>query len=461
MVDFSVLALDDETDILDSLSNLLGSAGYRVSAFSRAREFLAEEGWKKGPGAALIDLSLDGESGIEVLEALKASRPEYPCAAISGTSEIRMAVRAIKAGAREFFEKPLEARPILNWLGSLREAADAEAERRQLLADTLARYELVGSSEAIKAARAKIAEYAPLSETVLVVGETGTGKELAAAQLHYLSPRRSRPFKAVNIAALSADLIDSQLFGHLKGAFSGASERNEGLIIASRKSTLFLDEIGELRLDIQAKLLRALQDREVLSIGSVNPEKVDLRFVCATNRDLAAEIAKGGFRQDLYYRIAGLTVEMPSLRERISDIPELARCFLGRFSREYNAPDRELDDSAIDKLSSYAFPGNVRELQSILLRASLNAGGHPADSIRADGIALTQAPLPVFSDDGIFTLPDNLANAKRKLEKRYIETQLIAHGYSVPAVAESLGLLPSNLYRRMRSLDIDPNARNA
>jgi DNA-binding NtrC family response regulator len=459
MVDFRVLVLDDEGDILESITNLLEASGYQVSAYRRSREFLSDEGWRRGPCAALIDLSLDGESGVDVLETLRERCPELPRAVISGTAEVRLAVRAIKAGAREFFEKPLEARPILTWLGAARAAVESETERRQLLAETLARFELIGSSRAMQSVRDRITEYAPLAETVLVRGETGTGKELAAAQLHYLSPRRSRPFKAVNIAALSVDLIDSQLFGHVKGAFSGASERNEGLIAASGKSTLFLDEIGELRPDIQAKLLRALQDREVLSVGSTSPEKIDVRFICATNRDLAAEISRGGFRQDLYFRIAGLTIEMPPLRARPSDIPELARFFLGRFSREYNAPERELDDTALDKLHAYSFPGNVRELQSIILRSVLVAKDRSGGSIRADDITFIQGPLPSSADDAVFTIKDTLANAKRTLEKRYIETQLIAHDYSVPAAAESLGLLPSNLYRRMRVLGIDPNQR--
>jgi DNA-binding NtrC family response regulator len=454
MNDFRVLIVDDERDILDSLSNIIHAAGYDALTYSSAGAMLAAEAWKEGPAAALVDLSLRGESGVDALAAMREKAPQVPCAVISGTSEIRSAVRSIQAGAREFFEKPLEAGRILAWLGAARVAAEAEGERRQLLEDTLSRYELVGSSQAMSAVRAKIAEYAPLRENVLVSGETGTGKELVAAQLHYRSPRRSRPFRAVNIAALSPDLIESQLFGHLKGSFSGATERNDGLIIASSKSTLFLDEIGELRFEAQAKLLRVLQDREVLSIGSNDPRKVDLRFVCATNRDLAEEAAGGRFRKDLYYRVSELSIKLPPLRERIEDIPELSSRYLSRVADEHNSPAKALSVAALDKLAEYAFPGNVRELQSLLLRAALASRTDGTDEIGPDAIRFDAAPSGGDPAVDAFRATGELSAVKRALEKRYIDTQLALHGYSVPDTAADLGLLPTNLYRRIRSLGI-------
>jgi Response regulator containing CheY-like receiver, AAA-type ATPase, and DNA-binding domains len=292
-----------------------------------------------------------------------------------------------------------------------------------------------------------------------VCGETGTGKELVAAQLHYRSPRRSRPFRAVNIAALSPELIESQLFGHLKGSFSGATERNEGLIIASARSTLFLDEIGELRFEAQAKLLRALQDHEVLSIGSTEPRKIDLRFVCATNRDLLAGSASGGFRRDLYYRISELSIELPPLRERKEDIPELAERFLSSIARDHNAPEKTLSRPAIDRLFHYNFPGNVRELQSILLRAALDSKSRGVEEIDPDGIRFDVAPIAEDRAADVFRTTAELGAAKRSLEKRYIETQLELHGYSVPDTALDLGLLPSNLYRRMRALGVGSGSK--
>lgn len=457
MDDFRVLILDDEVDILESLSNILGASGYEVDTYRTAKDFLNERAWKNpGSGAALVDLSLAGASGIDVLMKMSEEKPDFPTAVISGTGEIRAAVQALQSGAREFFEKPLEATSILAWLASIRSMAVMETEHHQLLADTLARYELVGSSPAMSAVRATIVEYAPLAETVLICGETGTGKELAAAQLHYLSPRRSRPFRAVNIAALASELIDSQLFGHLKGSFSGAIDNNQGLVLASKKSTLFLDEIGELKMESQAKLLRVLQDHEVLSLGSTRPEKVDVRFVCATNRELPAEAELGHFRKDLYYRIAGLTIVMPPLRERVSDIPELAECFLFRFSREYNLPRRMLGKAALDKLLAYAFPGNVRELQSVILRAIMESKNQPGDCIAADAIlfgSIRSNDIQTPGDD-LFRSPGELVSVRHSLEKRYIEVQLALHDYSVPVTAGTLGLTPSNLYRRMRALGI-------
>ncbi len=457
MSEFTIYIVDDEKDIRDSLSDLLEASGYTVKTFASSSPFLSSILTSKGSGACLIDLALGKESGMALLEQLKSRAPQYTCAVISGMAEVPLAVKALQAGARDFFEKPLRAGRILAWLKTVKTDTEKECERRQLLSDTLGHYTIAGSSAVMNSVRRQISEYAPLAETILVTGETGTGKELAAAQLHYRSPRRSRPYKAINIAALPPELIESQLFGYTKGAFSGAQEANEGLIRSSRKSSLFLDEIGEMKIDLQAKLLRTLQNHEVLSIGCTKPETVDVRFICATNKNLENEVQKGRFRKDLYYRLSTLTIKMPPLREHREDIPELANLFLGQFAREYSQPQKELSQQALDKLAAYSFPGNVRELQSLLLKALLKSNSLSESNISETCIEFSSGTPPATSpaETALFSAPGELSVMKRRMEKYYIETRLTANGWSVPNTAEELGILPANLYRRMRALGIN------
>jgi Response regulator containing CheY-like receiver, AAA-type ATPase, and DNA-binding domains len=468
-----VALLDDEEDILGALSLMLEDSGAQVSAYASApalRSALAAAG-ASGPlpwDAALIDLTLPGDSGLAVIRELASRAPEFPVAVVSGTASAIDAVAALRAGAREFFEKPPRRAPILAWLSRLERDTAASRERDGLVDANLERYRLVGGSSAMERVRAQIASFASLREPVLVYGETGTGKELASCQLHYRSPRAGRPLSAVNAAALSETLLDSQLFGYGKGAFSGAVAANPGLVRASDGSSLFLDEIGELRPESQAKLLRILQDGMVLGLGELRSVKTDVRFIFATNRDLESMIDAGGFRGDLYYRIAAFSIRMPPLRERPEDIGPLAEHFLGAACAEYNLPMKSLSPEALDKLSSFYWPGNARELRSSVLNAAIAAP--KAEILGADRFqlelreagqallprVLAPAPRPDRGDDsGIFDRSMSLDEAKRELERRYILASLARASGSIPAAARELGIWPANLYRKLREHGID------
>jgi DNA-binding NtrC family response regulator len=462
----TVAVIDDDADIRASLRQVLETAGYAALDFSGLAGVKA--GLAAGSfDAVLVDLDLGAESGLDLFPLLAEARADVPVAVISGTADIKLAVEALKRGAREFFEKPLSRKPILAWLGAISRQRSIGREHRQLLDATLSRYALLGDSAAMAELRRRVDELAPLREPVLVWGETGTGKELVAAQLHYRSARRAKAWQAVNVAALSDSLVESQLFGHTRGAFSGADEKQPGLIQAAHGSTLFLDEIGEMKMELQAKLLRVLQDREVLSIGSTKPVAVDLRFVFATNRDLEEECRRQRFRLDLLYRIKGLEIWIPPLRERVGDISLLADAFLKEYAREYNVPSRGFSPEALDRLSAHPFPGNVRELKSHTLYALLKANRRNGLVVEAEDLpaAVLELSDPVEppattpqagrADDPFWQTGDLLA-MKQALEKRYIQTQLAKHGGSVPETARSLGLHPSNLYRKLREHHISP-----
>ncbi len=447
----TVAILDDDRDILDSLSAMLADCGFVAETFVRASDFRsawAGSHWE----AALLDLNLPVDSGLKILGELRRQWPELPIAIISGTSEVGLAVEALRAGAREFFEKPLAKKPIVEWLRRLESVGESECERQRLAGDALERYRLVGESGAMEGVREKIERFADLSEPVLVHGETGTGKELVAGLLHYRSRRRGKPFSTVNAAALSEALLDSQLFGHAKGSFSGADSENPGLIRASEGGSFFLDEIGELKRESQAKLLRVLQDGMVLGVGQLRAIQTTARFILATNRELPAEIKRGDFREDLYYRIATFSIEVPPLRERREDIASLAEHFMRAACHEYNLPQKEIAADTRAALAAWPWPGNVRELRSVILNGTINAGR--AEVILARDIVLGastsgQGRFSAASQD-LWDEAMPLAEANRKFERYYIERQLRLHGGRVSEAATTLGILPSNLHRKMR-----------
>jgi DNA-binding NtrC family response regulator len=445
-----IAVLDDEREILDSLSHLLRGRGYSVSCFSgpdRLFKAMAAE----PPHVLFLDIALGEGSvnGIQVLKRLWESHPAVHVIVISGTSDIRTAVEAIKLGARDFIEKPLAAGPILDSLGQIEARAEAEEERRALLDQVLEGYRIVGESPALDRVREAILRYADANEPVLITGESGTGKELVAANLHFLSRRRSERFSRINVASISDTLVEDALFGHEKGAFSGADRAREGILSSAGSSTLFLDEIGELKTELQPKLLRAIQEREIVPLGSNDPVRVEARLVFATNRDLKARMEEGTFRSDLYYRISTLTIEVPPLRCHAEDVPLLARAFVREYCAENNIRFKELSREALEKLMEYRFPGNVRELKNLLIRSILAA---PDREVITDLEIVLDPQAPLRAPE--LTLPLDLK--KREMEKAYIEAQLAKFGGDVKATAASLGIIVNNLYRKMKALGIKP-----
>jgi two-component system nitrogen regulation response regulator NtrX len=443
-----IAVLDDEEEILGALSLILRKLGHPVACFETPAAFF--RGLKTdAPNVVFLDINLGTgvESGLDVLARLRNEYPGISAVVISGTGEIKKAVEAIKLGAREFIEKPLRAEPILECLAQIESRAAVSSERDSLLRQVLSEHDIIGGSKGIRDVVECAERYADLNEPVLITGESGTGKELVAANLHYRSRRRSERYHKINVASIPAALIEDQLFGHLKGAFTGADRSRDGILKSSGSSSLFMDEIGELAGDLQAKLLRAIQEREIIPIGGNDPIHIEARMIFATNRDLLQLMKKERFRSDLYYRISTLTINVPPLRDRKGDIPLLAEKFLSDFSAENNLVLKTVSAPALEKLQDYDFPGNIRELKNILIKAAV--ASKISDVIGPDDIRFERA-----ASRSLFyhTLP--LKRKKALLERKYIETQLAKHDYDLGRTAEALGVLVNNLYRKLHTLKI-------
>jgi two-component system nitrogen regulation response regulator NtrX len=439
-----VLVIDDEKAIRETLSEVLSDEGYAVTSVATGEEGLrrfSEERWD----LVLLDVWLRDKDGLSVLEAAEGRVREVPVVMISGHANVETAVRAVRLGAYDFLEKPLALERVLL-------TAQKAIERRDLLAEIAAmrgRAEseavLLGKSAAMARLQAEIARIAPTDARVLITGENGTGKELVARAIHRLSERADAPLVEVNCAAIPEELIESELFGHVKGSFTGATEDRRGKFEEADGATLFLDEVGDMSPKTQAKVLRALQDGRFARVGSTKAVASDARVLSATNKELYAEIARGTFREDLYFRLAVVPVHVPPLRERTGDIPELARHFLELASARFGRRPKRLAPDAVRALMAHRWPGNVRELKNLIERLMILA---PGDEIAADDLpfAAAEAELP----------PDApLKDARDDFERRYILAALRRHRGNVTRAAERLGLERSNLYRKLKSYGIE------
>ncbi|MRG95625.1 sigma-54-dependent transcriptional regulator [Polyangium spumosum] len=368
-----ILVIDDEPHLCELLSYRLEHHGYRVSTEFSARGGL--EAIEQGSvDAIILDLRLEDADGIEVLAELQKRTPDLPVIILTAHGTIETAVLAIQRGAYGFLTKPFQDYELLQKLAHAIESGRLKREvagLRRIVGDTSGDIRLLGTSDSIAAVRERITRVAPADATVLLLGESGTGKELAARSIHALSARKARPFIAVNCGALPAELLESELFGHVRGAFTGASRDKDGLFAAARGGTLLLDEIGEAPPPVQVKLLRVLQEKRFSKVGSPAEEDADVRIVAATNRDLRAEVSAGRFREDLFYRLHVVPIVMPPLRERKDDIPLLAELFLRRSAARYNLPEPHISPEALRVLLAHAWPGNVRELANVMEGAIL------------------------------------------------------------------------------------------
>jgi len=362
-----VLVIDDEDAIRKSLRMVLEYEGYEcVEAGTGADGIEALR--RETPDAVLLDIKMPGMDGIEVLQAARARDPHTPILMVSGHGDIPTAVEAIQKGAYDFLEKPLESERVLTALRNAIERKGLREENLRLRHQVESRFQLVGRSPALNVVRETIARVAPSHATVLITGESGTGKELIAWEIHRLSPRAERPFVKVNCAAIPEELIESELFGHEKGAFTGATSRQAGKFVQADGGTIFLDEIGDMSPRTQAKVLRVLEGGEVEPVGLTKTLRVDVRVLAATNRDLPAETRAGRFREDLYFRLNVVTIPCPPLRDRREDIPLLIEHFVEAFSRENNYHSKRFDPGAIDLLAARPWRGNVRELRNAVER---------------------------------------------------------------------------------------------
>jgi len=432
---FSILVVDDEAGMRSFLERALKPRCGRLATAANVREAAATMA-RLHFDLIVLDISLPGKSGIEWLLELRSGGYAGDVILITAFADIETAINALRGGASDFILKPFRVDQILNSIKRCFERARLARENfvlRRELAELGAEIDgLVGHSPAIQRLRALIKRIAPMPTTVLLQGESGTGKEVSARALHQMSSRAQRPFVPVNCAAISPELIESELFGHIKGAFTGASEARNGLFYYAHGGTLFLDEIGELPLAMQTKLLRALEERRIRPVGSEREVPVDVRIVAATNRDLAAEVAAGRFRQDLYYRLAVVDITIPTLRSRTEDIPDLVAHFMSLFSLQFGVEPLPLTVDATRQLVAYAWPGNVRELRNYIER-SLIVGDFPR-------LAAT-LPIPeAATDDGELTL--------EAIEKRHIQRVLAAVAGNKSEAARRLGVSRKTLERK-------------
>ena len=441
----AVLVIDDEKAIRETLSEILSDEGYAVTPVASGEEGLRrlrEESFD----LVFLDVWLKDTDGLAILEGAAARLAEIPVVMISGHANVETAVRAVRLGAYDFLEKPLSLERVLL-------TAQKAIERRDLLAEVAsfrgrsdAEAELLGESQPMRRLKEEIVRVAPTDARVLIVGENGTGKELVARALHRLSARADSPLVEVNCAAIPEELIESELFGHTKGSFTGASEDRRGKFEEADGATLFLDEVGDMSAGTQAKVLRALQEGRFTRVGGTRVLSSDARVLSATNKDLAEEIRRGSFREDLYFRLAVVPIRVPALRERAEDIPLLATEFLGAAARRFGMKAKRLSPAALDALEAYEWPGNVRELKNLVERLLILA---PQEEV---GPADLPLPAPA---DGALAADAPLKDAREDFERRYILAALKRHRGNVTRTAETLDIERSNLYRKLRSYGIE------
>ena len=452
----SVLIVDDEPNIRRMVGALLASEGYEVrEAPDGARGVaLAAE---SEPDLALVDLMMPGElDGMGVLTALRERVPDVPVVMMSGRAGLSDAVRATKLGAFTFLEKPLTPEGVLLALASALELRQAKRETRTLRADLGLASEMIGSSPALRRVREMIAKVAPSDARVLITGESGTGKELVAAAIHGGGSRKDRPFVRVNCAAIPRDLVESEMFGHERGAFTGATDRRIGRFELADRGTLLLDEVGDLGAEAQAKLLRAIESGEIERVGGSKPIRVDVRILSATNKDLTRAVADGTFREDLYFRLNVIPLAIPPLRERPDDISALVRHFSQVHRGRTGQPLTSWSTDALDTLGRYRWPGNVRELANIVERLAIL---HPGRQVTSEEIreVLPSAPARLAEPAPLpnaAVLDASLTDTLDEYERVLITRALSVAGGNIAEAARRLQTDRPNLYRRMKRLGI-------
>ena len=446
----SILIVDDEEGIRESLGALLRDEGYEVAAVASGEECL-EQLESRDFDLLLLDVWLKEIDGLETLARIQGRDAAPMVVMISGHGNIETAVRATKLGAFDFIEKPLSLSKIILVVRNALEYTRLEQENRRLRAELEERHEILGTSVPMKALRQQITLTAPTNGRVLIYGESGTGKELVARALHASSARNSMPFVEVNCAAIPEELIESEMFGHRKGSFTGASEDKVGKFQKADGGTLFLDEVGDMSMKTQSKVLRVLEEQRVEPIGSNQPVSVDVRVLAATNKKLEEEIERNAFREDLFYRLNVIPFYVPALRERTEDIPILAAHFLSAFCSEYGKKPKDFSETAMDVLRSYPWPGNVRELKNLVERLVIMC---PSPTIEPHHLppelfrGAAKSPLKPY---------ESLQEARSAYEREFVLRKLEENRWNMTKAAEALGLERSHLYRKMRALGIAPS----
>jgi two-component system nitrogen regulation response regulator NtrX len=445
-----ILIVDDEPAIQSALRGVLEDEGYRVTAVGSgdgALATLADE----APDLVFLDIWMPGRDGLTTLAEIKRLRSDVAVVMISGHGTIETAVKATRLGAYDFIEKPLSLEKTLLTVTRALDHARLERENAALRQRLQQRWDLIGTSPVIQRLREQVATAAPSNGRVLIEGENGSGKELVARAIHALSARRDRPFVEVNCAAIPEELIESELFGHERGAFTGAVSRRRGKFEAADGGTLFLDEIGDMSLKTQAKVLRALEEQAFERVGGRETIKVDVRVIAATNRTLATLVGQG-FREDLYYRLNVIPIEVPALRARKDDIPALIDHFIRMFCAENGKRIKTVSGEALAYFVAYDWPGNVRELRNMVERLVIMT---PGDAIGVDNLPAPLRPKEVAAA-GAGPRERTLRDARDTFERAYILAELRANDWNMTRTATRLGIERSHLYRKIRAYGISP-----
>jgi two-component system nitrogen regulation response regulator NtrX len=447
-----VLVVDDEPGIRESLSGVLEDEGYAVRAVETGEEALSQLASRSYP-IVLLDIWLPGQDGLEVLSRIQEMEPVSRPAVIviSGHGTVETAVKATKLGAYDFLEKPLSIEKVSVTVKNALDHRRLQLENERLKEEVQSRYLIIGESVSMKALRQQLALMAPTNGRVLIYGESGTGKELIAHAIHAQSLRAEEAFVEVNCAAIPEELIESELFGHRKGSFTGAHEDKVGKFQKADGGTLFLDEVADMSLKTQAKVLRALEEQRFEPVGASSYVQVDVRVIAATNKNLDEEIERGNFREDLFYRLNVIPFYVPPLRDRTEDIPLLVNYFLAEFTAAYGRKPKELTPEAYAALQEYSWPGNVRELRNLIERIVIM---NPQVRIDVRHLPLPAVRRPVEIDRRSLPQFASLQEARSAYEREYILRKLEESGGNVTRAAEALGLERSNLYRKMKSLGI-------
>jgi two-component system nitrogen regulation response regulator NtrX len=450
-----ILVIDDEAAIRDSLRMTLEYEGYEFVGAATGQEGLALAE-RETPDLVILDVKMPGMDGIEVLDRLRSMNEALPVVVISGHGTIGTAVEATKKGAFDFIEKPFASERVLV---SLRNALDQRRlrdENRSLKKAVEIRHQMIGDSAALKQVMAAVSRAAPTNATVLIQGESGVGKELVARTIHRNSLRSRERFVQVNCAAIPEELIESELFGHEKGSFTGATEKQIGKFEQADRGTIFLDEVGDMSAKTQAKVLRVLQEGEVERLGSARTIKVDVRVIAATNKTLEEEIEKGHLREDLYFRLAVIPVHVPPLRERMEDIPPLVRHYIEYYARENNVRPKRITPAALEVLQRHRWKGNIRELRNTVERLMIMTAGDNIDV--ADLADILRSPVSAArtggSTDADGPRTGTLREFKDTTERAYLVTKLRENGWNISKTAEAIDTPRSNLYKKLEQYQI-------
>jgi len=466
-----ILVIDDEAAIRDSLRMILEYENYEFAGASNGQDGLAQI-QRERPDLVLLDIKMPAMDGMEVLRKIKTVDETLPVVMISGHGTTATAVEAIRSGAIDFLDKPLSSERVIVTIQNTLSQSQLRKENRELKLAMESRYEIVGSSPALRRVLEAVQRAAPTNATVMLLGESGVGKELVARTIHRNSPRAGQRFIQVNCAAIPEELIESELFGHEKGSFTGATEKQIGKFEQADRGTIFLDEVGDMSPKTQAKVLRVLQEQEVERLGSARTIKVDVRVIAATNKNLEEAIQRGEFREDLFFRLNVIPIQVPPLRERRDDIPQLVQHFAKRISEEHNLKPRRFEPRAMEALQRYRWRGNIRELRNTVERLMIMAPGDlirvedlptelrgvsPSPASPSDAPALAQ---PAAGAGGSATstsatpAPGTLREFKEAAERAFLVEKLRENNWNISKTAEALDTPRSNLYKKLEQYGI-------